>query len=410
MSNKGSQQTGVEAAVDVLAESVRKRFAERFGRPPKWMVAAPGRVNLIGDHVDYNDGIVLPLAIDRYTIVAGDVAESGSVCTIQSVNANESLVVDLGQPLLPSGNHWGNYIKGVFFGFLELVPKIPAMDLLVMSSVPMGGGLSSSAALEVAIATVLESATEFKLKPKQKALLCQKAEHDFASVPCGVMDQFASVFGQQDSMLQLDCRDLSIRNVAFDNDRLALLVVNSNVQHELAASEYSIRRKQCEQAVAALGVSSLRDIDRELLQSKRYLISDLEYRRVLHVVSENERTVRFVDLLVSERFEEAGTLLFESHDSLRYDYEVSCEELDRLVLIAKEIGVEGGVYGSRMTGGGFGGSTITLVDRKSVQNVAIKMLESFSALGKQNQIKGNQKQATAFVTRPSKGAHEIKNS
>lgn len=388
--------------VEDLTGKVKQQFSVKFGHSPAWTVAAPGRVNLIGDHVDYSEGLVLPCAIDRYTVIAGGPSDRQDTVSIHSAGFDETQTIDLTKPLVPNAGHWSNYVKGVLHGFQQQNLQVPAMDLLVLSSVPTGSGLSSSAALEVAVATMVEVAIGEELEPQDKALLCQQAEHEFAGVPCGVMDQFVSVFGQEGSLLLLDCRDLSTRYVPFPSDDLALLVINSNVQHELASSEYSIRRSQCELAATKLGITSLRDCDAELLQSGKRKLSDVELIRARHVVSENERTLQFTQRLAGGKFEEAGELLYQSHDSLRDDYAVSCDELDQLVELARNIGLNGGVFGSRMTGGGFGGSTVTLVSKNAAEDVAGRILKSFN-----ESLSPVQRSATAFITRPSQGAFQI---
>ena len=391
-----------------LAEQSKRLFTERYGRSPTWLVAAPGRVNMIGDHVDYNDGWVLPFAIDRYTAVAGALTTSSTASTtVHSVALDKSYSTDLHSPIVPINRDWSNYVNGVMHGFVERGVELPSMDLLIHTSIPTGSGLSSSAALEVAVATMLETATGTILGKQEKALLCQKAEHDFAKVPCGVMDQFISVFGKEDSMLLLDCQDLSTRQVAFDAEKLGLVVVNSNVEHELGESEYAIRRQTCESAAEKLGLASLRDLDLGQFESSRERISETEFLRAKHVVTENDRTLRFVDAISNGDFVAAGKLLFASHDSLRDDFAVSCEELNQLVEISRDIGVAGGVYGARMTGGGFGGSMIVLVDKESASDVANQIVATFNHARQSDQQPVDAFPVNAFLTQPSRGAHEL---
>lgn len=396
----------IEPNVDLprLAQQAQQHFAEQFGRPPTSMVAAPGRVNMIGDHVDYTGGIVLPFAIDRYTVIAMDlvVDSTSSLITVNSVGQSDSFVIDLAEPIVRLDRHWSNYVKGVVHGFIQRGFAIPPMDMLVHSSVPTGSGLSSSAALEVATATAIEVACDTNIASQAKALLCQTAEHDFARVPCGVMDQFISVFGRADLMLQIDCQDLSTVYVPFDSNQLALLVINSNVQHELAAGEYALRRQTCESVASLLGLDSLRELVSEDVESKRPQLTEIQYRRARHVVTENQRTLAFVETISDGRFAEAGQILYESHASLRDDYEVSCAELDQLVELALSMGEQGGVYGARMTGGGFGGSVIVMVRKDAAESVAAHVVSAF------NQTRqAGQKPASAFVTQPSKGAHVL---
>ena len=379
-------------------------FLGRYGIKPAWIAVAPGRVNLIGDHVDYNDGFVLPVAIEKYSVAVG--AMTGSETTVSrvySVQMDASFEFDSSATLTPTQSGWEEYIKGVVHGFQSLGTSIPPMQMMVNSSVPVGSGLSSSAALEVSIATLLASACNQPLDKKQTALLCQNAEIDFANVPCGAMDQFISVFGKDNHALLLDCRDLSFRQIPFDQSEVALLIINSNVSHQLGNSQYAIRRKRCESACQKLDIKSLRSLDMETLQTSREKLDQLEFQRCKHVVSENARTISFAEHLQNKQWQLAGQLMFQSHDSLRDDYEVSCFELDVLVELAKKIGPSGGVYGSRMTGGGFGGSTVSLVKRELVESIARRIVEQYEV---DSRI---QQQATAFYTSPVTGARLLEN-
>src|SRR3974377_2110170 len=246
-----------------LGNSVTEQFAKAYGRPPRWLAAAPGRVNVIGEHTDYNDGFVFPMAIDRYTVIAAAPSTNGAN-TGQSPAAvnNEPAHIDLSQPLKPAPKGtWFNYPLGVLAGFVARGAKPTGFDALVHSTVPLGGGLSSSAALEVSTATLLEVVTGKKLDPVEKALLSQKAEHDYAGMPCGIMDQFISVMGKADHLLLLDCRSRQPELVPMTDPSVALLITNTNVKHELTAGEYAKRRAQCEAAAKVLGVASLRDAD-----------------------------------------------------------------------------------------------------------------------------------------------------
>lgn len=385
-----------------LVNSTIKSFSQRFGREPAWVAAAPGRVNLIGDHVDYNGGFVLPFAIEKYSIVAGAPNDSSATnSTVFSQQMGEAFEFDVNSALAPAQSGWREYVKGVVFGFRSLGIEIAPMQILIDSRVPTGSGLSSSAALEVSIATMLESACGQRLEKQQKALLCQKAENDFANVPCGLMDQFISVFGMKDHVLLLDCGDLSFRQIPFEQSEVALLVVNSNASHSLGDSQYSVRRQRCQSACKALGVQCLSNLNVNQLQESREDLNPLEFRRARHVVSENERTLAFADHLKNKEWTLAGQLMYQSHNSLRDDYEVSCQELDLLVQLANEVGLKGGVYGSRMTGGGFGGSTVSLVKSDFVDEI------SRIIVGRFNSNTQTTTTATAFYTRPAAGAQII---
>ena len=389
--------------LETVVVSAKRRFTERFGVEPTWIGAAPGRVNLIGDHVDYNGGFVLPFAIEKYTVVAAapcsPTAEEKSL-HVFSVQQNSSCDIDLSQTLEPTGSGWAEYVKGVVHGFQLLGAQIQPMRMLIDSTVPAGSGLSSSAALEVAVATMLEVACDLKLAGQAKALLCQQAEHDFAKVPCGLMDQYVSVHGKRDHLLLLDCLEQSHRQVPFDHENLTLLIINSHVQHALGNSEYPIRRQRCKSAAKKLGIASLRLLEMKALNAQQTKLGLIEFRRAKHVVSENDRTLKFVDALKAQDWPEAGRLMYQSHESLRDDYEVSCPELDRLVQIASDLGSQAGVYGARMTGGGFGGSVVMLVKRELADDVSRIVLERFNSIVGWND-------ATAFRARPASGAHSV---
>jgi galactokinase len=285
---------------------------------------------------------------------------------------------------------------GVIAGFVGRGTKPPPFDALIHSTVAVGSGLSSSAALEVATATLLEGITGAKLEPVEKALLCQKAEHEYAGVPCGIMDQFISVMAQKDHLLLLDCRSRNRDLVPMQEPGVSLLVINTNVKHELTGGEYGVRRAQCEEAAKALGLRSLRDASLEKLETSREQMDETVFRRARHVISEIERTVEAAEAVRDSDWPLVGQLMYDSHYSLRDDYEVSCAELDAVVEIAREIGSRGGVIGCRMTGAGFGGCAIALVRTGKVAELS----ESIgAAYEKRTGIKGS-----LFVSRPAAGA------
>lgn len=397
-----TEQEGFNApSLEVQVAAVKQRYAREFGGPPQWIAAAPGRVNLIGEHTDYNAGFVFPLAIERYVVVAAgrpaDEADGDWVraCSTLVDGAAEFSLNELE----PARRDWTSYLRGVLAGCLERGMNPGALNLLVDSTVPLGGGLSSSAALEVATATLVEAITGRTVEPVEKARLCQRAEHEFAGVPCGIMDQFSSALGAAGKLLLIDCRSETAELVPLDDPAVAVLVVNSNVRHELSGSEYADRRRQCEEASRRLGAAALRDVDLSQLEAAREGLDELLYRRARHVVGENERTVRAAQALRSGDWATVGALMYASHASLRDDYEVSCPELDVLVELAEEIGAAGGVIGARMTGGGFGGCIVALVRSGREREIADRLGAGYRArtgIG-----------ATAFVTRPARGAHIV---
>jgi galactokinase len=253
-----------------LANETAQQFEKAYGRPPRWIAAAPGRVNVIGEHTDYNDGFVLPMAIDRYTVVAAATSAKAGIVELRSTGGHPPAVMDLGHPLKPATNgYWHNYPMGVIAGFIAQGVTPPGFDALIHSTVPLGGGLSSSAALEVSTATLLEAITGKKLGLVEKALLCQKAEHDYAGMPCGIMDQFISVMGKENHLLLLDCRSRETELVPMQDSAVSLLITNTNVKHELTGGEYAQRRAQCEKAASVIGVRSLRDATFETLERSR---------------------------------------------------------------------------------------------------------------------------------------------
>jgi len=385
-----------------LASQTAQQFGNVYGRQPSWIAAAPGRVNLIGEHTDYNDGYVFPMAIERYTLIAADRPNPNTrLIRLYSTHSDKPALIDLSQPLKPfARGHWANYPLGVIAGFLAKGLNPGGFDALIFSTVPLGGGLSSSAALEVAMATLLEIITSQKLEPVEKALLCQKAEHEYAGMPCGIMDQFVSVLGQENRILLLDCRSRQPELVPMTDPSVSVLIINTNVKHELTGSEYPARRKQCEAAAKFLGVASLRDATAEGLEKARSRMDKVVFRRARHVIGEIERTVHVAEGVRASNWVAVGQMMYASHASLRDDYEVSCPELDAVVEIAERVGTEGGIYGCRMTGGGFGGCTVALVKTEAVKAISQRISAEYK---KKTGI-----EPTIFVTRPAAGAIPIK--
>ncbi len=406
---KHAQESAGRSTVDPgiplneLVARVDRDFRERFGRAPQWVAAAPGRVNLIGEHTDYNEGFVLPMAIERYVVMAAAKPERAArdaevVLYSSAMDQSERFLVGAAdfRQLAP----WARYVYGVMVGCREQGMEPPGLEVLIDSTVPLGGGLSSSAALEVATATLLEAVTGKLLEPVQKALLCQKAEHDYAGMPCGIMDQFTSVLGQTSQLLLLDCRSTQVRLVPLADPDVEVLIVNTNVKHELTGGEYAQRRSQCEAAARTMGVRSLRDASQEMLARHSTSLDPVLQRRARHVIGENERTETAAQCLTAGDWARVGELMYASHASLRDDYEVSCEELDLLVELARKHGDGGEVIGSRMTGGGFGGCTVSLVRKDHLEPLAAAIDADYR---RQTGIA-----PSLFTTRPAQGAQIVR--
>jgi galactokinase len=359
--------------LEPLVQRAREYFRSGFGRPPRWLAGSPGRVNLIGEHTDYNDGFVLPLAIDRHVVLAADrrPSESGAeaepTIRIRSSALGAEAHIPIDGASAAGVPRWASYVRGVVAGMSALGIVAGPLDILIETSLPLGGGLSSSAALEVATATLVEAVTGRELDPLARARLCQKAEQEAAGVPCGIMDQFSTIFGRTGCALLLDCRTLQADWVPLADPAVALMVVNSGVKHALADGAYAERRAQCTGAARALNVPTLRDATLTNLDRGAPGMDPLLRRRARHVLTENDRTVRAAAAIRASDWPEVGRLMNASHASLRDDYEVSCAELDWLVDRAT---ATPGVFGARMTGGGFGGCIVALVRSESEDEAA----------------------------------------
>jgi galactokinase len=381
-----------------LVSDAAAGLKQRFQAEAIITAVAPGRVNLIGEHIDYCDGFVMPFAIDRYIVIAGH-PNGSHEARIATAISEDIATIDLTELQQVSEPKWANYLRGVIRGFQDRGYTIPGFDAFILSSVPGGAGLSSSAALECATATFLEGLLGIHLDTREKALLCQKAEHDFAHVPCGIMDQFASAFGQPNRLVLIDCQSGEPEMVPFENPDLTVLISNTLVSHELSDGGYAARRKHTEDGLSILGKASWRDVVTADVQTHWEALGEPVNRRARHVVGEISRTISAAAALARNDFEALGPLMAASHDSLRDDFNVSCKELDILVEIARNIGRQGGVIGARMTGGGFGGSTVTLCESSKASEIAATLSAEYEkATGIQPQI---------FASRPAQGAHLI---
>ena len=351
-------------------EQLAGEFRVRFGHEPR-LFQAPGRVNLIGEHTDYNDGFVMPFAIDRRTIAAASL-RTDTKLNVYAKDLDEHAIFEMTDPPVFRRKTWVDYVEGSVRSVAERFRvDLRGADLIISSDVPIGAGLSSSAAIEIAVGYALLSLNDIAIDTKELAFAGQQAEHNFVGIRSGIMDQFAAVFGKKGSAMLLDCRSLEIDYVPIDDHEISIAVIDTKVKHNLASSEYNSRREECEAAVRMLqehehGVRSLRDVTSAMLESYRDHLPETIYRRARHVVSENDRTLEAAEAFRRGAFKHAGRLMSDSHRSLKDDYEVSCPELDRLVETA--ISVDG-VFGCRMTGGGFGGCTVNLVEKAGVDNL-----------------------------------------
>ena len=335
--------------------SIEEKFLETFGEEPDLVAAAPGRVNLIGEHIDYSEGFVLPFAIKDRTMVAARKRDDSTVRVASAQRRNKIVTVDIADVKPGLKGEWERYALGVLWS----MGVKSGVDLLIDGHVPLGAGLSSSAALECSVATAMNHLFDMGFNLEELARLTQKAENQYVGVPCGIMDQSVSLMATNGFALLLDCRDLSTRNIPFDvaSHGLELLIIDTQAHHALTDGGYAERRASCESVAAKLHVKSMRELTITQLDSSRDLLSETEYIRARHAITEMKRVLDCVEALSSGDFVKVGQLLNQSHLSLRDDYNVSCPELNAAV----EASLVAGALGSRMVGGGFGGSAIALI-------------------------------------------------
>ena len=360
---------------------------------------APGRVNLIGEHTDYNDGFVMPVAIDFFTQIILFQLDTRAL-EFYSDNFKEKVVLDFDNLPKSRSRHWSDYVVGVALRLIGEGHELRGARLMISSDVPLGSGLSSSAALEVATAYALATSSDLKIERVELAKLCRRAENEFVGARVGIMDQFVSFFGESDKALLLDCRSLEFEHLPVPPSA-QLVICNTMVKHDLASGAYNERRQQCEEGVKLLrtvlpNVTALRDVTSQQLEEHRKELPEVIYRRCRHVVTENERVLDAASALKQGDVAKFGQLMNQSHQSLRDDYEVSCAELDLMVGLARKVE---GVFGARMTGGGFGGCTVNLVRRDKIDEF-------------QNTVAAGYQEATGltpevYVCKAVKGAEEL---
>ncbi|MDU5452692.1 galactokinase [Pseudescherichia vulneris] len=377
-----------------LKEKTQSLFAEKFGYPATHTFQAPGRVNLIGEHTDYNDGFVLPCAIDYQTVISAAPRTDRTVRVIAADYDNQTDAFSLDAPILAhDSQQWSNYVRGVVKHLLNRDKSFGGADLVISGNVPQGAGLSSSASLEVAVGTVFQQLYHLPLDGAQIALNGQEAENQFVGCNCGIMDQLISALGKKDHALLLDCRTLGTRAVSMPQG-VAVIIINSNFKRTLVGSEYNTRREQCETGARFFQQPALRDVSLEQFNAVAAELDPLVAKRVRHVLTENQRTLEAADALEKGDLQRMGELMAASHASMRDDFEITVPQIDTLVEIVKEtIGDKGGV---RMTGGGFGGCIVALVPEALVSQVQ-------DAVAAQYEAKTGIKE-TFYVCKASEGA------
>lgn len=348
-------------------QKTRQTFTAAFSAQPQLSVQAPGRVNLIGEHTDYNDGFVLPCAIDYHTAASGSPRSDRRVRVIAADYDGERDEFSLDAPIIPNPDKlWANYVRGVVKYLLEAGANLTGADLAISGNVPQGAGLSSSASLEVATGQFFKALGNLALDPTELALIGQRAENRFVGCNCGIMDQLISARGEANHALLIDCRSLAAQSVSMP-EGIAVVIINSNVQRGLVGSEYNTRRRQCEEAARFFGVKVLRDVDMPTYAAKSAGLDPVVARRARHIITDSQRALDLAQALPAGDMSRISRLMADSHTSMRDDFEITCPQVDALVKIVKDvIGEAGGV---RMTGGGFGGCVVALVPNELVTRV-----------------------------------------
>lgn len=355
-----------------IIKSVNKQFQQIFNEKPL-LVFSPGRINLIGEHTDYNEGYTFPAAINK-GIALGIVKSENNECTAVALDKNESYSFQLSEvaPLKKGG--WRNYVLGVVGEIKKLGIEVGNFNLAFSGNIPGGAGMSSSAALENSVAFALNELFQLGLSKNQMILVSQKAEHNYAKVNCGIMDQYASIFGEKDSALLMDCRSITSESFKIDFKDYKLLLINTNVKHDLSETAYNDRRAVCERVSSMLKVDALRDANEQGLKKIKNRLREEDFQKAMYVIQENKRVIAFATAVENEDIKTIGALLYQSHEGLSEQYQVSCAELDFLVNFAKKSQT---VIGARMMGGGFGGCTINLVHQDGLKQFKKEVSQAF---------------------------------
>ena len=377
-----------------LIKSITRTYEEKFSQTPI-VISSPGRINLIGEHTDYNEGFVFPAAIDKGIVAAIGKSDS-SICTAFALDAQENykFSLDAIQPI-PNGN-WRNYVIGVVAEIQKKGVEVRPFNVVFAGDIPKGAGLSSSAALENSIVFGLNELFNLNLSKHEMILISQKAEHHYVGVRCGIMDQYASMFGEENQALLLDCRTQEAIPHRIDFKDYGIVLINTNVSHNLVDAEYNDRREVCEKVAALLKVPFLRDATEELLKEVEFQISPIEYLKALYIIQENKRVVKAAQMIKDHNLKELGNLLFEAHHGAQYQFKISCPELDFLVDQAR---IHPKVIGARMMGGGFGGCTINIVHQDAMKAYTDEISEKYH--------KKYGKQCSIYHVNLSKGTHVI---
>jgi galactokinase len=361
-----------------LIQQTAEHFEKIFQKAPESIFLSPGRINIIGEHVDYNDGFVMPAAINKYICFAVS-KNNTSVCTLVAKDLNEAYQFDVNDKLKPIDKMWANYILGVLHQLKERGFTLGGFNIAFSSTIPMGAGLSSSAALECGIGYAMNKLFTLGLTKEEIALIGQKAEHTFAGVNCGIMDQFASVFGKKNSVIKLDCNTLEYEYYKADFKKYSLLLLDSNVKHTHLTSGYNVRRQEVEQGLAIIKqhfpeVKTFRDCSEKMVLELKETLGDVIFKRCHFVVKEIQRVLDAAKALNNSDFKKLGELMSETHEGLSKEYEVSCAEIDFLVDAVQH---EKSVLGSRMMGGGFGGCSINLIEKGSEKELIEKISKEY---------------------------------
>lgn len=380
-----------------LINKTSQAFETKFGYKPDTLIQAPGRVNLIGEHTDYNDGFVLPCAINYQTVISCHKRSDNLVQVIAVDYNNEQDEFSLDFPIEKHPKYqWANYVRGVVKHLKKHTDNIHGVDLAISGNVPQGAGLSSSASLEVAVAKMFQVLYDLPLDGTQLALIGQEAENQFVGCNCGIMDQLISALGQTQHALLIDCRSLEAFPVSIPEE-FAVVIINSNIKRGLVDSEYNSRRQQCEAAAKALGVKALRDVTLDELKQIESKLDPIVFKRARHIITENERTLKAASALANSDYISLSNLMAQSHNSMRDDFEITVPAIDYLVeIIHNKLGDQGGV---RMTGGGFGGCVVALVPKNKVDDI--------KAVVNDNYFKKFGIKEDFYICKPSKGVHAL---